>query len=308
MIALTHPAQDGPALPLPGLVPGALLFRPGPGLAPEAHRVARALLEDAARNRGGRVSSAEDGTWRLVAAPPALEMARRALSAVLNGRDAVLVTEALAAPPPAMPAPAATGPEAILSALPLEGLLERRAILGFGPGGVPRPAGMRVLPSASAIAAALGPRWEGAPWLAHGWAVVARRALSLPAPTEGVLHIDVPPEVLPGEAALWRLPVLPASALAAPPPCCFGVGGLTHAALALVEPAAVPGSALHIAHDPALDELSRGFWDGLGPGRVVLEGVADSAGLEWGLARGIARFSGPQADRLLTALRRRAGG
>ncbi|WP_338664001.1 hypothetical protein VQH23_02310 [Pararoseomonas sp. SCSIO 73927] len=307
MIAVTLPAQDGPALPFPGAVPGALLFRPGPGLAPEAHRVARALLEDAARNRGGRVLSAEDGTWRLVAAPPALEMARRALSAVLNGRDAVLVTEALAAPA-ARPVPAGTGPEAILAALPLDGLLERREILGFGPGGVPRPAGVRVRPAAAAIGAALGPRWAGAPWQAHGWGLVARRALGLREPAEGALHLDLPPEALPAESPPWRLPVLPVSALASPPKGRFGVDGPPRAALALLEPTALPGAALHLAWEPGLDHLPAGFWAALGPGRVVLEGVADAAGLEWGLSRGIGRFAGPGADRLLAALRRGARG
>ncbi|MBP0491710.1 hypothetical protein [Roseomonas indoligenes] len=307
MIAVTHPAQDGFSLPLPGPAPGALLFRPGPGLAPEAHRVARALLEDAARNRGGRVSSAEDGTWRLVAAPPALEMARRALSAVLNGRDAVLVTEALAAPVPAAPVPAGTGPEAILSALPLETLIERRDILGFGRGGAPRPAGMRVRPSAPAIAAALGPRWAGAPWQAHGWGLVARRALVLPEPAEGLLHLDLPPEALPAESLSWRLPVLPPPALASPPGCRFGVDGPSQAVLALLDPAALPGAALHLAWDPALTLLPAGFWGAIGPGRVVLEGVTDTAGLEWGLARGIGRFAGPKVDGLLAALRRARG-
>ncbi|HEY8610518.1 MAG TPA: hypothetical protein VIL69_04420 [Roseomonas sp.] len=299
MIAVTHPAPDG-APPLT-----ALLFRPGPGLAPEARRVARALLEDAARNRGGRVSSAEDGTWRLVAAPPALEMARRALSAVLNGRDAALVTEALAVPP--VPAQAGTGPEAILSALPIETVLLRRPILGFGPGGVPRPAGLRLLPSAEAIAAALGPRWAGTPWQVHGWEVVARRMLALPIPPEGPLHIDLPPEALAPGAALPFLPVLPPRALARPPAMPFAVDGPDAAALAMINPSCLPGAALHLACDPALDALPPAFWRALDPARVVLEGVADAAGLEWGLSRGIARFAGPQADRLLAALRRRAG-
>ena len=298
MVALTHPAQDGPP-PL-----AALLFRPGPGLAPEAHRVARALLEDAARNRGGRVSSAADGTWRLVAAPPALEMARRALSAVLNGRDAALVTEALAGPP--APVEAGSGLEAILSARPIIGLLEFRPILGFGPGGVPRPAGLRVLPSASAIASALGPAWAGEPWKSHAWGLVARRAPGLVPDTEGELHLDLPPEAL-GEGASGFLPVLPPRALACPPPVPFAVDGPGAAALALTDPARLPGAVLHLAHDPALHALPGAFWRQLGPGRVVLEGVADAAAAEWGLAQGIARFSGPWADRLLAVLRRRGG-
>lgn len=297
-----------PVMPMAREVPppiAALLFRPGPGLAPEAHRVARALLEDAARNRGGRVSEAGDGTWRLVAAPPALEMARRTLSAVLNGRDAALLTEALAAP--ASPARADTGPEAILAALSLDSLLERRAILGFGPGGALQPAGLRLLPSAGAIAAALGPRWAGEPWQAHGWELVARRAMQSTAPAEGTLHLDLPPEALP-DAPAAVLPLLPARALARPPACPFAVAAPGPAGLAMLDPAHLPGTVLHFTFDPALDALPPGFWRALGPGRVVLEGVGDAAGLEWGLARGIARFAGPQPDRLLAALRRRAAG
>ena len=299
MISVTPMAREVP----PPIT--ALLFRPGPGLAPEAHRVARALLEDAARSRGGQVSDAGDGTWRLVAAPPALEMARRALAAVLNGRDAALLTEALAAPP--SPARSGTGPEAILAALPLDSLLERRPILGFGPGGAPRPSGLRLLPSAPAIAAALGPRWAGEPWQAHGWEVVARRMMRLTAPAGVPLHLDLPPEALadaPGDI----LPVLPARALACPPARPFAVAAPALAGLGMIDPAHLPGTVLHLPFDPALDLLPPGFWSALGPARLVLEGVADAAALEWGLARGIARFSGPQADRLLAALQRRVAG
>jgi hypothetical protein len=296
MIPVTHPAHKGPP-PL-----GALLFRPGPGLAPEAHRVARALMEDAARNRGGRVSPEEGGTWRLVAAPPALEMARRTLSAVLQGRDAALLTEALASPAPA--APGSTGPEAVLAALPIESLLERRALLGFGPGGRPRPAGWRILPSRSAIAAALGPAWEGEPWQAHGWAIVARRLAEGVSPAEGPLHLDLPAEAcLP--ASPHVLPVLPARAMARPPATPFAVDGPGPAAWGMIDPANLPGLALHLTHDPALERLPAAFWHALGPGRVVLEGVVDQAALEWGLAQGFARFGGPQADRLLAAIRQR---
>ncbi|SHJ84972.1 hypothetical protein SAMN02745194_03543 [Roseomonas rosea] len=296
MIPVTHPAHEGPP-PL-----GALLFRPGPGLAPEAHRVARALMEDAARNRGGRVSPEEGGTWRLVAAPPALDMARRTLSAVLHGRDAALVTEALASPAPEKPEN--SGPEALLRALPVESLLERRAILGFGPGGMPRPAGWRVLPSRKAIASALGKAWEGEPWQAHGWAVVARRAAERAAPEDAPLHLDLLPEAL-ATTAPNLLPVLPPRALARPPAMPFAVDGPGLAALEMIDPANLPGLALHLAHDPALEALPADFWRALGPARVVLEGVADRAALEWGLAQGFARFTGPQADRLLAALRQR---
>ncbi|MFC0385216.1 hypothetical protein [Muricoccus vinaceus] len=299
MIPAPHQARHGPPL-------AALLFRPGPGLAPEAHRVARALLEDAARNRGGRVSAAGQGAWRLEAAPPALEMARRALSAVLNGRDAALLTEAPATPPAA--AASASGPEAILRALPLEALLERRPILGFGAGGGPRPAGLRVLPSASAIAAALGPRWAGAPWQEHAGNLVARRALGLVPPPEGPLHLDLPPETLPDLGAAPLLPVLPLRALARPPAALFGVDGLSVAALALLDPAQLPGAVLHLTLEPGLDALPAGLWRLLNPARVVLGGVADAAGLEWGLARGIGRFTGPWPDRLLAAWWRRADG
>ncbi|WP_159349942.1 hypothetical protein [Roseomonas harenae] len=145
--------------------------------------------------------------WNSPAAP---------FTAVLLGRDAVLVTEAVAAPP--APEPSGTGPEAILAALPLHALLERRPILGFGLGGVPRPAGLRLLPSATATAAALGPAWAGEPWQAHGWDAVARRALSSLPPADGPLHLDVPPEVLPATGAAL-LPVLPPRALSRPPPC-----------------------------------------------------------------------------------------
>jgi hypothetical protein len=300
MIPITLPAQHGRAAQTPF---GALLFRPGPGLAPDAHRVAHALLQDAARNRGGRVSSAEHGAWRLEAAPPALELARRALSAVLLGRDAVLVTEAVAAPP--APEPSGTGPETILAALPLHALLERRPILGFGPGGVPRPAGLRILPSAPAIAAALGPAWAGEPWQAHGWDAVARRALSSLPPADGPLHLDLPPEALTATGAAL-LPVLPPRALARAPAMPFAVAGISPALLAMVDIAPLPGTVLHLARDPALDALPPDFWRALSPARVVLEGAAEAEALEWGLARGITRFAGPQADRLLAALRRRA--
>jgi len=291
----------------------ALLFRPGPDLAPEAHRVARALLEDAARNRGGRVSSAEDGAWRLTAAPPALDMARRALSAVLHGRDAALLTEAVAAPSVALPPP--TGLEAILNGLPLPGLLERRPILGFGPDGGVRPVGLRVLPSAAAIAAALGPRWAGSPWQAHGWEVVARRALSLIRTSSTALHLDLPPEALSSgelsEEALVSgaggsvLPILPLRALARPPARPFGTAWPSAAALALVDPAHLPGEALHLSRDPSLEALPANLWQALRPARVVLENVADSAGMSWGLSRGIARFAGPWPERLLAARRRK---
>jgi len=295
-----------PALSLSTPLPGALLFRPGPALAPEAHRVARALLESAARDRGGQVSES-DGAWRLVAAPRALEMARHTLSAVLNGRDAALVTEAL--PPPAAPEPRRTGPEAAVAARPLETLLERRAILGFGPGGAPRPAGLRVRPDPAAVAAATGPRWAGAPWQTHAEEAVARRAAALAGPSappeEGVLHLDLPPEALGLVAGAPVLPVIPARALAQPPAAPFAVA-LPAALLPLLRPGHVPGAAIHLARDPALDALPPDFWAALNPARVVLEGVDDAGALAWGLARGIARFSGAWADRLLAAAGRRA--
>ena len=296
MHPVTLPAQHGPAL-------AALLFRPGPGLPPDAHRVARALLQDAARNRGGRVSSGEDGAWRLEATPPALEHARRALAAVLHGRDAVLVTEAVAAP--SVPKPPRTGPEAILAARPLHSLLERRPILGFGAGGTPQPAGLRLLPSAPAIEAALGAAWEGELWQAHGWEVVARRALASFPPAEAPLHLDLPPEALPMAVGTALLPVLPPRILARPPARPFAVAGLTAAHLGMIDPAHLPGAAIHLDHDPALEALPPALWRALNPARVVLEGVLDRAGLEWGLSRGIARFTGPQADRLLAAMRQK---
>lgn len=295
MTPAPHPARQGPAL-------AALLFRPGPGLAPEAHRVARALLEDAARNRGGRVSSAEDGAWRLVAAQPALDMARRALSAVLHGRDAALLTET-AVPPPVAQAPA-TGLEAILAAIPLDGLLERRPILRVAAGGVPVPEGERVLPSPAAIAAALGPRWSGAPWQAHAWEAVARRALAMPPEGEGPLHLDLPPEATAAVPPAGLLPILPPQALARPPAGRFGIDGPSPAGLALIDPAHLRGEVLHLPFDAALDALPAGFWAALDPARVVLEGVAEPAALSWGLARGIGRFAGPWPTRLLAARRR----
>ncbi|TPG60586.1 hypothetical protein EAH89_04305 [Roseomonas nepalensis] len=294
MTPAPHPAQDGPPL-------AALLFRPGPGLAPEAHRVARALLEDAARNRGGRVSSAEDGAWRLVAAQPALEMARRALAAVLHGRDAALLTETITAP--AAPLVPSTGLEAMLGATPLEGLLERRPILGFGPGGELRPMGQRALPAAAAIRSVLGARWAGAPWQAHAHDVVARRALALAPPSADPLHLDLPPEALP-VAVENLLPLLPARALARPPAGRHGVADLPASLLSLLNPAHLPGEALHLAFDPALDDLPGDFWQALNPARVVLEGVADAEALSWGLARGILRFAGPWPNRLMAARRR----
>jgi len=292
MIPIAHPAREGPP------PPAALLFRPGPGLAPAAHRVARALLEDAARHRGGRVSSAGDGTWRLEAAAPALELARRVLSAVLNGRDAALVIEAMSAPAPALPA--GTGPEAVLAATPLDALTERRAILGFGPGGVPHRAGWRVRVLAGAVAAAMGPRWAGEPWQAHGRAAVARR-MAGGRPEEEPVHREWPPEVPLEGVPPGVLPVLPARVLAAPPAGRFGVDGPDAAALALLDPAHLPGEALHLTLDAALAALPEALWLALRPGRVVLEGVADGAGLEWGLARGIGRFVGEGADRVLAS-------
>ncbi|WP_043830807.1 hypothetical protein [Muricoccus aerilatus] len=299
MTPAPHPARQGPPL-------AALLFRPGPGLAPEAHRVARALLEDAARNRGGRVSSAEDGAWRLVAAAPALDMAHRALTAVLHGRDAALLTETVAVPLTAQ-APA-TGLEALLGAIPLERLLERRPILGFGEGGAPCLVGERVLPSATAISTALGTRWAGAPWQTHAWGLVARRTLALLPESEGTLHLDLPPEAMPAAPPGALLPILPPRALARPPVGRFGIDGPGAAGLALIDPAHLRGEVLHLPFDPALVALPDGFWVALDPARVVLEGVAEGAALSWGLARGIGRFAGPWPNRLLAARRRREAG
>lgn len=290
--------------------PGALLFRPGPTLAPDAHRVARALLEDAARQRGGRVLPAEDGAWRLEGAPPVLEEARRALAAVLTGRDAALVTEAVAAPVTLVAPPAGEGPERLLAARPLNSLLRRRAILGFGGGAAPRLAGTRLHPSTRALKAALGPRWAGQPWLDHARGLVARRALAeLAIPPGPPLHLDLMPEDLPAldpEAGPAPLPLLPVRALADPPRGRFAVAGLGAETLALMDPARLPGTAIHLTHARALEALPESTWAAIGAARVVLEGVADRAALEWGLVRGIGRFAGPQADRILAAAGLRA--
>jgi hypothetical protein len=282
----------------------ALLFRPGPLLAPEAHRVARALLEDAARDRGGRVTAAGDGAWRLEAAPPALDMARRALAAVLNGRDAALVGEAIATSAPIILPLSGEGPEAILATRPLAELLERRPILGFGLGGAPELVGIRLMPSAAAISAALGPRWAAAHWQEHARGIVARRALAETSAQAAPLHLDLPLDALPLPEGLAALPVLSPGALAHPPSIPFAVAGLGAEALVLLDPAHLPCATLYLRYHPALVVLPETLWRALGPARLVLEGVVDGAALEWGLSRGIGRFTGPHAERLLAARRR----
>ncbi|WP_426959230.1 hypothetical protein [Muricoccus radiodurans] len=321
MSSTTLPARTASTLPPSVLLPraplatppGSLLFRPGPALGPEAHRIARALLEDAARHRGGRVMPAEDGAWRLEGAPPVLEEARRALAAVLTGRDAALVTEAVASPATLVAPPVGEGPERLLALRPLASLLRRRAILGFGGGAMPRLAGVRLHPSTRAVQAAIGPRWAGAPWLDHARGLVARRALAeMPSAARETapVHLDLLPEDLPPPEARaagpMPLPVLPPRALAEPPRGPFAIAGLSPEALALMDPARLPEAVLHLRHGPGLMALPDTIWAAIGPDRVVLEGVADRAALEWGLVRGIGRFAGPQADRILAAAGLRA--
>jgi len=310
-----------------------LRLRPGPGAA--RRRAALALLEEAARDGGGRVL--RDGEGDLLLAlrdgehgpergPGALLEGVAARLAGLFGESALLCP---APPPGAVPPPAPAAPAVAAARFDLR----RDPVVGLGGRAGPRLAGLHLHAGAGPVGAR-GEAWgtgadaaEGDDHLARhaalGRAGEAAAALATPAgraellgaPPGVPLHLGWPAgrpwDGGGGFDGLPVLPVLPLSALAsAAPPAPFalslpGAPGALAALLPLLDPAALPGEALHLRWEPLLPSLPADALDALGPGRMVLEGADSEAALAWGLSRGIGRFTGAHPSRLLAALRRR---
>jgi hypothetical protein len=281
----------------------ALLFRPGPTLGEDARRVARALLEDVVRRRGGRLGPLPGGGYRLEAASAALDAARDSLAAVLRGRDALLMMDRRADPPAT--APPRDVPEERIAALPLRALLRLDPVLGFGRGGgagtAPYRLALPALPDDDAIREALGPRWSTPPNLEHARDLVAARLLREGAGWPGPLHLyagegllpDLPPDILP---------LRPPRMLAEPGQRPYGVIGLHAAAPIGLAAAGADILYLPVPHLSGVEGVGAptdAALATLGRGRVILDGVADDAALARAAGSGILGAAGPAAARAL---------
>ena len=227
------------------------------------------------------------------------------------------------APPPT---PAAAGLDALLDALPVADVVERRPVFRVAPGRGAMVAAERLVVSRRKLAAALGPVGEDEDLLRHaadrtaarlpGSALLsgaspdrvpgrvpvllplALRPLPAPAPRPGLIG------VLPLAAApAGGVPLGERRAALAALGWRLGIGGLDAAALRFV-PAAVRRAAadlLLLRWSPALARDGDASLRGADPQALVLTGCDGAEGLEWGQSAGIVLFSGPGAEAMLPA-------
>jgi hypothetical protein len=278
--------------------------------APHRRRVARALLQEGALAAGGQVLEGPGGDLLLVGAEARRAERLRMLLERLVGpagtliwsleRDAAALLAYAAGGPAEAPRPMPAGPtlgglDAFLDTLPLAGVVARRQGLRLGPAG-PQPAFLRLEPARAGIATRLGALGTDADLVEHAMRRIADRLLgALADPKEARallgagrparLHLPLPPGrgaggAVPPGMLVATLPLAEApepEALAARQAALAEAGiameldGLDATALALLEPAALPGDLLRLHWSPPLDHPAA--LRGLDPARLVLAGA-----------------------------------
>ncbi|MBP0464123.1 hypothetical protein J5Y09_09390 [Roseomonas sp. PWR1] len=245
---------------------------------------------------------------------------------------------ALPAPAPASQPPsqpAASGIERLADEAPLPSLLRRDGIMMLAPGRKRRLALLRLRLPRHALAASLGPSGADPDLLRHARDRLRARilaALADPAQRDALLGgappvpllLDLPARMLPdapavsddepaaapaliaaltaGEAMVDDLPARHAALRRLG--WGLAVRGLDAAALSLLAPEALPADILLLRWSPALaGRTATAALRRVDPERVVLTGVDGEQALEWALALGIGRFTGPWIATLQAATR-----
>lgn len=229
-------------------------------------------------------------------------------------------------PPPPPPGsghaapPSSAGLDALLDALPLAGVLERRPVFRLAPGRGPVVAAERVVVSWRALAAALGAAAEDDDLLRHAGDRIAERFHGRPLhggvaePSPGGLPARVPvllplplrPITVPApRPGLIGVLPLAAAATASGAPLAerraelaalgwrLGIGGLDAAALRFVALAALGADLLLFRWSPALARQGADALRGADPHALVLTGCDGADAVEWGRNAGLTLFSGP---------------
>ncbi len=308
------------------------------GLPSAAHRrrVLKVLLQDAAQAGGGQVFETTDGAMLLLGAQEAAAArASQALGRLAGPQPVVAQTWRLpqdAAPllawveganlgpgaaPPA-PSPSIAGLDALLAGLRPDRVFRRQAILRLGQE-MALP-GRRLVLSAAALTAELGPLAEDADLRRHAEDALARllpRMVGTPGPLNppGVLLLPLPAETLPGPAPRPGLVgVLPLHTAANPEALAerraalaelgwgLAIAGLDATALPLLQPEHLAADWLLLQWSPALARC--GFTPGPAmAGSCILGGTDAPEALAWGMAQGITRFAGPHVETVLASAR-----
>ena len=100
-----------------------------------------------------------------------------------------------------------------------------------------------------------------------------------------------------------------AAAVARADKVAVAVDGVSHAALALVDPAALGPDLVRVSWSPEMIEGGPRLLAALrviDPGRIVLEKADTETALRWGLSRGIRRFGGRHVDVMQAGMRMKA--
>ena len=236
-----------------------------------------------------------------------------------------------AAPPP----PAAGGLERLADEAPLPALLRRDGVMLLAPGQKRRLALIRLRLPRRALAPHLGPAGADPDLARHARDRLRARILASladPAQRDGLLGgappvpllLDLPARLLPdappgneddapgapalfaalsaGEALAQGLPARHAALRRVG--WGLAVRGLDAAALSLLAPEALPADLLLLRWSPALiARTPTAALRRIDPDRLVLTGVDGEQALEWALALGISRFSGPWIATLQAATR-----
>lgn len=228
-----------------------------------------------------------------------------------------------APPPPA--AAAAVGLDALLDALPLAAVVERRPVVRLAPGRGPAAAAAaeRFVVSRNRLAAELGPAAGGDEDLLRHAAdrVAARllpgsvlRSVSARAPVLLPLPLRPPPARAPRPGLIGVLPLAAAGAAARGAPSLaerraglaalgwrLGIGGLDAAALRFVDLAALGAAAdlLLLRWSPALARQGGAPLRGADPQALVLTGCGGADAVAWGRNAGLVLFGGPAAEAAL---------
>lgn len=220
--------------------------------------------------------------------------------------------------------PPAAKLDALLASLPVQTVLERRAVARLAPDRAPTVAAERLVVARGALAAALGPSADDEDLLRHAEDRIAARLPGAAFPPDGAagplagvpartplllplpLRPSPPPAPRPGLVGVLPLACAAAGhlSLAGRRAELAGLGwrlavdGLDAAALDAVPLAALEADLLLLRWSPAFAERP-GALRGADPQAMALTGCDGDEALAWGRAAGLVLFAGPAAEAAL---------
>ncbi|WP_137180229.1 hypothetical protein [Roseomonas sp. AR75] len=298
--------------------------------APHRRKVARALLQEGALAAGGQVLDGRRGDLLLVGAEAGRAARLRHLLERLVGpagtliwsleHDAAALAAYAAGGPPALPRPAQHGPglaalDAHLAGLALPDFIRRSGGTAIG---AAAPRFLRLEPDRARIAEALGPLGGDTDLLDHASRHFAARLLAALARAEEArpllgaggparLHLPLPPALPSGASAppgvlVATMPLAEAGdptglearrARLAASGIALELDGLDAAALAVLDPAALPGALLRLHWSPDLAAPApRAALAALDPARLVLADATTAEARHFAAELGIAQLEG----------------